>query len=91
MRIPTTQCTSCGGTGKEHDREAIGKAFQNARLDARLKIHHITTATGYSKTYISALEHGKKLWNNTAFAAYTKALTKLGAIPPFAQNGKAAK
>lgn len=78
-KLPMRDCRACGGSGREQDDKAIGKAMQAAREKAGLTLREVGERIGYSTGYISDLEHGRKHWSDDLMVNYRAALKPGGA------------
>ena len=70
----TADCRCCKGTGKTYDHRAIGRSVQIARKAAGLKLRDVSIRSGYTVSYISDLEQGRRNWNGDLYDRITTAI-----------------
>ena len=74
MKLKQTPCKRCGGSGVEQDNRLIGQKFRDRRVKLGLKGAEMARRTGFSRSYISDLEQGRRNWNSAAIQGYQLAL-----------------
>lgn len=67
-------CPHCNGTGKVTDHAKLGARLQRQRNRAGLTLREVAKAMGISVSYLSDLEHGRKLWTITKVEFYRQAI-----------------
>lgn len=76
--MTTLICPTCNGTGHIHDLLSEWEKWHQRRLGLRIKLVNTATEMGYSRTYLSMLEHGHRRWNKGLVDRYKRAIQRLG-------------
>jgi len=63
----TADCRCCKGTGKTYDHREIGRTVKDARKAAGLKLWEVHRGSGYTVSYISDLEQGRRNWSRELY------------------------
>lgn len=70
----TKPCPHCNGTGLTLDQKAMGSKMRGLREKAGVSGRDIAHRLGYSASYISDLELGRRNWSSEKIADYKEAL-----------------
>lgn len=68
------KCPKCGGTGELPDPVQIGRELKAKRLARGITLEIMGKRLGICQSYVSHLEHGRKLWTPRRIAAYLQTL-----------------
>lgn len=68
------QCPKCGGSGQVDDPRQTGADARRRRLAVGLSLRGVAQTMGFSPSYLSDLELGKRAWNAYLTSQYAKAL-----------------
>lgn len=74
----TANCRCCKGSGKAYDHRAIGQQVNGARKAAKLRLREISKRSGYTISYISDLEQGRRNWNRFLYEKMMAAIMEDG-------------
>lgn len=73
----TIHCPRCEGAGKVENPKWVGEQAQKRREKANVTLREVSEITGYSISYWSDLEHGRKAWNDRLKSLYDDAVQEL--------------
>jgi predicted transcriptional regulator len=68
------QCSQCNGTGKELDQQALGAEMRKLRESAGVSLRQMASELGYSASFLSDLELGRRKCRKEWIAAYKEVL-----------------
>lgn len=72
--VKSEPCDRCGGTGKAIDQLATGQRLRAERKTRRVSLAIVAEQMGYSVSFVSDLEFGRRLWSGDKINAYEKAI-----------------
>lgn len=70
-------CPKCNGEGLVMDDRALGKRMRQVRLDAGMSLRETAKNFGFSASYVSDLELGRRHWNTVWMHRYDRLFGKL--------------
>lgn len=70
----TKSCPRCSGTGQVQDDAALGAELRQLRVAACVSLWQVASQMGFSVSYISDLEHGRKAWTITKIEHYRRSI-----------------
>lgn len=70
---PLRMCSHCNGTGTEVDHVSLGLEMAQLRQGAKFTLAQLGRKMGFSISYLSDLEHGRKRWSDEMIENYRKA------------------
>lgn len=72
--VTAAQCPTCGGSGTVEDDAAVGQRLRKARKMARLTMKEVGRRMGFTESYLSDLECGKRWFSPILQRRYEEAL-----------------
>jgi transcriptional regulator with XRE-family HTH domain len=67
------RCECCAGTGKKLNHYDVGRKMRELRMSKGLTLKEVVAAIGYTASYLSDLEHGRRSWNTGLIEKYKAA------------------
>ena len=72
--LPGEPCPHCGGSGQVYDDGAVGELVRTNRELRRVSLRKVAERMGYSPSYLSDLELGRRRWSAGLLDRYKKAV-----------------
>lgn len=74
------KCSHCNGSGQDIDDEATGRNVKEMRQSYNCGLRELSRAVGWSATYLSDLEKGKRKWTEPKMERYMTAMRAIRTI-----------
>jgi transcriptional regulator with XRE-family HTH domain len=69
------KCDKCGGTGKALNHLKLGRELRLLRKKHRIPLMRVADLMGFTRSYLSELELGKRNWSASLETQYRLALS----------------
>lgn len=74
--MKTKRCRCCDGTGKQLDQKDVGSKMRRMRFNARISLRSMSRLMGFSASYLSDLELGKRNWTSERMEQYRSVISQ---------------
>jgi predicted transcriptional regulator len=69
-------CKYCNGTGVAPDHKVTGGLLRGLRQEANLSLREMAELAGYSHSFLSQLENGKRSWSRSVRKRYEQVINQ---------------